>query len=135
MSFEEWQEQINTELENLINLRTDDLPDFKYQDLFDAGETPKSVASKMILFELIRLENLTKSLQTRAPGNKMKFEPTEGEIQEVIMKVKAELPPDFQSLPIDKAEEVMNDTLYNIGDSLTIPESWKRIIGERLLGI
>lgn len=59
MTFDEWKNKVNAEVQNLIGLSADDLPDFTYRDAFEAGESPESVAQQVVdkeleLFDLYR---------------------------------------------------------------------------------
>lgn len=58
MSFDEWKEEVNVEVANLIGLSADDLPDFRYRDAYDAGETPEDVARQVVEAEITIFKEL-----------------------------------------------------------------------------
>lgn len=48
MTFKEWMRKVNVIIEAKVGLSADDLPDYCYQDCYDAGETPTATARQAI---------------------------------------------------------------------------------------
>jgi hypothetical protein len=48
MTFEDWMKAVDREISDKIGLTSDDLPDICYRDMYDDGDSAKTVAKRAI---------------------------------------------------------------------------------------
>lgn len=51
LTFQQWKSQVNREIGRIVGLSADDLPDQAYWDMWEAGQSPKSVAQEVLAEE------------------------------------------------------------------------------------